>query len=279
MAPATTRAAGLSALDESALAALAEGIAARVLADGALARSSIAAPRPSQAALMERLAARGLETRAKFVRVPLTTQIDALLAQGPVPVKGIEKRLAGGATRAEARAALERLVKAGTAVVLRGPDNDGSAARPPGDLLDSVDRGRVAALAAALSALARAPGRSVLAPRGRWEDVRALLLDVVGSTGAPAPPPATSADERLLFALRTTADASSGISSVSDAVRALDVAVDASELGAALRRLASRGAVELRIASQPHLLSAEARALCPTDPAGRVLAYARVLEG
>lgn len=277
MAAARTRAARPSALDETALAALAEEITARVVASGAAARSSIAAPPASQAALMERLAARGLETRPKFVRVPLTTQLDFLLAQGPVPVKGLEKRLAGGATRAEARAALERLVKAGTAVVLRGSGRDGDAARPPADLLESVDRGRIAALAKALSALASAPGRSALAPRARWEDVRALLADVGG--GGPPPATAASVDDRLLVALRTAADPSSGISSVSDAVRAMDGVVDASELGVALKRLASRGVVELRIASQPHLLSAEARELCPTDPGGRVLAYARVVEG
>jgi hypothetical protein len=313
-------------LDGEALSRLVDALTAQIRQQGAVARSSIAAPKASIRALLDRLAARGLEARPRFVRVPLTSQLDALLARGPVAVKGIEKQLAGGATRAEARAALTRLVKEGRAFVRHGAGKDGVAARPSDDALEAPDRARVAALAKALAALAKAPGKSALAPRARWEDVRELIDDVLGDDvprddvlgddvprddvlgddvpgddvpgddvpgddgpgddgpgddrprDTAAAPVAAAPTSSLLDTLRRSAD-ESGVSAVADAARLLDPPLEAPQLATALRELAARGAVELRIASQPHLLTAEDRALCPTDPAGRVLAYARVLGG
>lgn len=282
-------------LDGEALARLVDELTARLRGDGAVARSAIAAPKVSLPAVLDRLVARGFEVRPKVVRVPLSTQLDALLARGPVPVQGLEKRLAGGATRAEARATLTRLIKEGRALVIRGGGKDGLATRAADDVLQATDRTRIAALARALAALAKAPGKTALVPHARWDDVRDLVSDVLGdllgvaehepptdaesSTDGPtstddAPPGRSS----LLDALRAAAD-DSGISAIADAARRLDPPPSAPDLATALRTLAARGAIELRIASQPHLLAAEDRALCPTDPAGRVLAYARVLGG
>jgi hypothetical protein len=269
------RRAPVAELDDAELEAIADEVELRVHEEGALPRSAIApsSSRATQAALAAKLARRGLEVKPKVVRVAVADQLEALLDAGPAPVAGLERRLRGGATRAETRAALGALVAKGAAVVLRGKDAQGTAARPPRDLIDAGGRSRLAAIAKALAALAKAPGKNALAPRARWDDVRALLAGLLDGAGA------TPIDERLLGALRSAADRESGISAIGDAVKHVEGGIARDAVADALRRLAARGAIELRIASQPHLVPDDVRPLCPTDPGGRLLAYARVLGG
>jgi len=287
MAARKTQAGATPPLNEIALGELAAEIARRVNASGSIPRSELSVPKSSLAALTRALEGRGLEVKPRVVRRPLDVQLLAVLAGGAIPIKGIERRVAGG-TRAEVRAALAKLVSAKRAAVLRGADKDGEAALAAGDLLTAADRTRIGAVAKALAALAKAPGKSPMAPRSRWADVTSLLDDVLGHGAGGAHPAnaARSASEEtrpdlsqtLLQALRAGTDASSGIASVPAAVRSLGRELASSEVVSVLRDLAGRGDIELRIASQPHLLPPDERAMCPTDPAGRVLAYARVIE-
>jgi hypothetical protein len=262
------------------LAALERDVLRRVDACGAVARSEVDVPKGVVALLAEKLTAAGLELKPKVVRVAPEAQLLRRLARGSFPVKGLEKEIAG-TTRAEARAALGKLVRAKRAVVLRG-DGEGDVAVSATDVLTTADRARVAAVAKALTALAKPPGKSPLAPQTRWTDVMELVDDVLGGPKPAAAPATTRSAGRskleadLLAALRETRD-ESGIAAIATAARVVMPPPAADAIGVALRGLAARGDIELRIASQPHLLAPDERAICPKDAAGRVLAYARVV--
>jgi hypothetical protein len=105
--------------------------------------------------LHERFRAKGFEVTAKTVRAPLERQLVELVAQGPTPFKGIEKRVQG-ATGAEVKVALAALVRDGAVV---------EALRPAGRYL-LAPQGRVATLSqdeqrVVLASLARATGTGV----------------------------------------------------------------------------------------------------------------------
>ncbi len=267
---------------------LAADVVRRVEERGAASRSELDVPKGVLALVSSRLSAAGLELKPKLVRVSLETQLLRRLSRGSFPLRGLEREIAG-ATRAEARAALGKLVTAKRAIVLRG-DGEGDVSAPAADVLTAADRARIAAVVKALAALAKPPGKAPLAARARWADVMELVDDVFGRDGVsgavPPPVPASQPvpaargvlEDALLARLQSTRDPS-GIASIATAARMVTPNPSAAALGIALRALAARGDIELRIASQPHLLAPGERELCPTDPAGRVLAYARLVAG
>ena len=231
-------------------------------------------------ALRERLEALGFEVTST-VRRPLAAQLLAALEGGSLPVKGLERRVAG-ATAKEVKATLDGLVGSGQLCEVVRPSG-------PCVMLASAARGRVlthdelAGLLRELTAAQRlvkralakkrgAPGRAVILP----DDLSLARLRGRGGEAAPRPTPEAPAVES-----RGPGDASRAIRArlgedprpqrVPEVLRALGLSPDAGKR--ALLEGAAAGLFGLEPESGMARLAAEDAAWCPEGPQGTRLSW------
>ena len=232
--------------------------------------------------LGERFIARGFEVTTKTVRAPLERQLVDLVAQGPTPFKGIEKRVQG-ATGAEVKVALAALVRDGAVVEALRPAGryllapQGRAAT----LTQDEQRVVLASLATATKLLRAAQGKKKERPVVFREDVFAALERWMGQQGSELPSvSASSAPPRLA----TSRDAPDILLRVAEQVRVAGRPVRVPELlralgmatsegGQVLLEGARRGLFALEPESGMARLSPEDAALCPAGPFGTQLSW------
>lgn len=232
-------------------------------------------------ALRERLEALGFEVTTT-VRRPLSAQLLGALEGGALPVKGLEKRVAG-ATAKEVKASLDGLVESGKLCEVVRPSG-------PGVMLASAARGKVlthdelAGLLRELTAAQRlvkralakkrgAPGRAVILP----DDLGLARLRERGGAsearGAPIEP--SSAEARspgdLSWAIRARLGEGARPHRVPEVLRALGVSPEAGKR--ALLEGASAGLFGLEPESGMARLAADDAAWCPEGPQGTRLSW------
>ena len=267
------------------LAARAAAAEKAVRDGGAVTRAKLglAKLRPEERATLEReLARRGLELTPKLARVPLSEQLEALLAEGSrVALKELPRRLRG-ATAKEAVAAADRLARSGKAVVVvRTVVETLVAPREAvvgAEELAKAQRAADTLTAALRKVKAKGRKRTLLV-----EDLAALLAPlqaaVAGSAARGVAPTAPSLDPELERALDELADPALGLVFVPALVRSLAATMTAAEVHAGLRRGVERGALELRPESGVARLSPDDAALCVPGALGALLSYARRVRG
>lgn len=249
-------------------------IAAELVADverhGAIAKTEVAkrSARSQVLEVFDALTGAGLEVSGRFVRRPLEAQLEEAVARrGPLPLRGLEK-LVAGATGRECTAAATSLVERGRLrLVVRGKDL--LLARADAPVLDARARERLAAAAADLTALLRLASKkkaSVLR-----SDIDALLAPVL-------PRPAEKSAPHDVSALVDAHREPSGLTSVPKLVRLLGGASAREAVHAELLRGARAGLFELRPESGMGRLSAEDMALCIPGPQGSRLSWVRRIE-
>lgn len=232
-------------------------------------------------ALRERLEALGLEVTST-VRRPLSTQLLGALEGGPLPVKGLERRVAG-ATAKEVKASLEALVGSGQLCEVVRPSG-------PCVMLASAARGRVlshdelggllreltAAQRLVKRALAKkrgAPGRAVILP----DDLGlARLRGRGGEAAAPRPMTEAPAVEsrgpgEVSRAIRARLGEDARPQRVPEVLRALGLSPEAGKR--ALLEGAAAGLFGLEPESGMARLAAEDAAWCPEGPQGTRLSW------
>jgi len=229
--------------------------------------------------LESRLVAAGLERAGKAIRVPLAEQIGALLEGGArVALKDLPRRIKGAA-RKEIDAAVDAVVRAGTARVVVRTQIEvlvGAADRAlsPAEIAELVKAH--AALGKVLKKVtARGRPRSLLR-----DDLTALLGPVAVGAGdaRPAHHPATGAlDAGALVAeaLARLEDPVLKLARVPDLARALAGRLALAELHRALFAAEDAGVIELRPEAGGEFIADEDARLCPSGPRGTVLSHVR----
>lgn len=232
--------------------------------------------RTGQAAFVEALARVGLERTGTRIRVPVDDQLVARLAEGPVPIAGLQKRLAG-ASLPELKRSVLRLSAAGAAVILVREGKEwlslpSDKALPP----ETIEALKVCAKRLA-TMLGWVKPKKISPPRTLDRDDVAALLLLLPLAPAEQPPDAIAPTRRVLEAIRNTTDAHTGLARVPEAVRSVLGVMSASDACSSLLRLHSDGLIELRPESGIGLLSEQDASLCPRGPRGIVLSFARLL--
>ncbi|NOU27076.1 MAG: hypothetical protein HOO96_04135 [Polyangiaceae bacterium] len=249
-----------------------EGLVARVVASlevhAALPAAELRAIRKHLPALRPQLEERGFEVGTQ-VRRPLRAQLESLIADGFVPLKGIEKRVAG-ATAREVKAALQSLVDEGRlreVVRVVGPGFMSTAKAAAfieqADLAELLRRlGNAQRLVKRAIAKKGAKSRPALIREELAEPLRTFLD---GHTDAPVR--ATG----LTQAIHAQVAASARPLRVPDVLRALGVGPDAGKR--ALLEGASAGMYGLEPESGMARLGSEDAAWCPEGPQGTRLSW------
>lgn len=230
-------------------------------------------------ALRERLEALGFEVTST-VRRPLSAQLLGALEGGPLPVKGLERRVAG-ATAKEVKATLEALVGSGQACEVVRPSG-------PCVMLASAARGRVlshdelAGLLRELTAAQRlvkralakkrgAPGRAVILP----DDLGLARLRGRGGEAAAPRSEAPAVESRgpgdASRAIRARLGEDARPQRVPEVLRALGLSPEAGKR--ALLEGAAAGLFGLEPESGMARLAAEDAAWCPEGPQGTRLSW------
>lgn len=250
-----------------------EGLVARVVASlevhAALPAADLRAIRKHLPLLRPQLEALGFEVGTQ-VRRPLRAQLESLTAGGFVPLKGIEKRVAG-ATGREVKATLQALVDEGRlreVVRVVGPGfmstANASAFIEQADLAELLRRlGNAQRLVKRAIAKKGAKSRPALVREELAEPLRAFL-DGHGDT-----PVRAGAD--LTRAIHAQVAASARPLRVPDVLRALGVGPDAGKR--ALLEGASAGMYGLEPESGMARLGSEEAAWCPEGPQGTRLSW------
>jgi hypothetical protein len=262
------------------LDALAARAAALVEAHGALPRGEVKAFRKHLVALTPALETRGYEVGAT-VRRPLAAQLAALVAEGPIPVKGLDKRLAG-ATAREVKELTARLVASGAVTLVHRPTGPALASSSTpcveGRELDALLR-RLDAAQKLLRKARRAPRAAML--RADVVEALAALSVSQGHGEAAVPerrgPPAAKAPNAAATSLALEIARRVGETSlplrVPDLLRALGVPLDVGR--SALLDGAAQGLFQLEPESGMGRLSREEADLCPPGPFGTRLSWVR----
>ena len=223
--------------------------------------------------LERQLVAAGLERTASVVRVPLAEQLLALVrGGGRVPLKEVAKRVKGG-TKKELGAAIDQLIRAGSArVVVR------TAVEV---LVGGADRALAPAEVTELARAHAALGKVLkkVTAKGRARTVlRDDLNPLLAAFDPVREPPETTAGATGIIAEALRRLAVLDLVRVPDLVRALDGKVALADVHRALLAADDAGAVELRPEAGNEFLSEEDARLCPPGPRGTVLSYARVVR-
>lgn len=250
-----------------------EGLVARVVASlevhAALPAAELRAIRKHLPALRPQLEERGFEVGTQ-VRRPLRAQLESLIADGFVPLKGIEKRVAG-ATAREVKAALQALVEEGRlreVVRVVGPGfmstAKASAFIEQADLAELLRRlGNAQRLVKRAIAKKGAKSRPALVREELAEPLRTFL----DGNGDEQVAPTTD----LTQAIFAQVAASARPLRVPDVLRALGVGPDAGKR--ALLEGASAGMYGLEPESGMARLGSEEAAWCPEGPQGTRLSW------
>lgn len=239
----------------------------------------------AQKELARRLTDAGLEHAAKVVRVPLADQLGKLVAGGArVAMKDVAKRVKGGAKK-EIDAAVDRLVKAGSARVVVRTQVEvlvGATDR-------ALDAAEVAELVKAHAALGKVLKKVTAKGRARSmlrEDLAEIAAPVLRAAAPAAPAPTAPAarphaaeeadvDAIVAEALARREDAVLKLVRVPDVVRDLDGRVPVADVHRALLAAVEAGAIELRPEAGGEFLTEQDASLCPPGPRGTVFSYAR----
>jgi len=228
--------------------------------------------------LVEALLARGFERSGATLRVAVADQLAPLVGPEPLPVNGINRRLAACSNRDIQTALAAGVADGRWGLVVRGKLE--AVVILSDSVLSEEERVELGALASELSALARS-GKAKRAgrPRSLWRADVAAVLEPSARRLLPLPPRAAAADvtEHVLASVVERADSRTGLASVPHVLRALSARVPLGVARDALLSLARAGRIELRPESGVELLAPELRALCLPGPRGSLLSYARVL--
>jgi hypothetical protein len=242
-------------------------------------RLTAVAPPSARGEVMAVLKAEGYEVTATTVRVPIEAQLEGALGDGSfLSVKSLAGRLRG-ATAAEAKLAVGRLVDAGRARrVMRTTEETivpvSANVLSASELVDAAKR--LLALAKLVQTVARKKATTTLLR----DDVAQALDRVLGATGVPS---VTSKDlgpeiARVLQAIDEAREADADLTFVPKVVDLLSSKLDVAAVRAALLVAASRGLVELRPEGGIGRLSPAELAACPEGPHGTRLSWARRIE-
>lgn len=230
--------------------------------------------------VVHRLQQEGFELAGKRVRVPLESQLSALVEAGAhTPLTQLAKRL-GGTTSAEAKKSAIQLCKAGGAqLILRGkvlslvPASE-STLEPQAlkrlvlELTDSLKWLKKAATTK--------PSSSVL--RSDWAEVLELWTSLLSSVSASAAPPRPQGDwASLRGVLMALADEDTGLTSVPVLAQRLSKEFPQLDLKLLLLSAHRKSRVELRPEGGIGRLSADEVALCPRGAGGLPLSWVRLL--
>jgi hypothetical protein len=246
--------------------------------DKAVSRSALG-PAAVRGSVLEALKARGFEITAKYVRVPLAKQLEAVLEDGTyIPMKGLGAYVRG-ATGVEARKAALSLTDAGRAHLVMRTDAETLVPGTADVVAEkelAVAASRVAHLAKVLQKAARkAKGMSVLRA-----DVAGALDSVLTQRPRAGSGRMESIAEltRVLRAVDSVRDVAVGLSFVPKVMELLAPALAPEAAKKALLEAASRGLLELRPEGGLDRLSDDERAACPKGPQGTLLSWARRIE-
>jgi hypothetical protein len=240
--------------------------------------------RNAEARLHESLAQRGFERAGRFVRVPLETQILALLDRRPViPLQALRKEIAGVVSQQELRRVIAEIIDSGHAklVVRNGKDH---LAAGSATVLSQAEIETLSSIGAKLSQYARAAkSKRALRPRSILrEDLAEILSEwpfALRALEQRTPPGrAMSHDDahlELIVDAAARLESSDSLVFVPQLVRALQKRLGTESILRALLTAAMGEKLELRPESGVGTLSPEDAALCPRGPNGIVLSYAR----
>ena len=221
--------------------------------------------------LHEQLARRGLERTGRAVRVPVREQVLAAAATGPVATAAVRKRVRGLAGAGELALAVGDLARSGrAAVVMR--DGVEHLAAPSPQVLAPAELAVVRDLARALGKLVTSlRPRAGRPPRSLWRpDVDQLLEQARAELGGGA---ASDPVALVVDAVRRYASPTTGLAPVPAIARALGSRLP--DVREALLAASAAGLVELRPESGVGLLAPADAELCPRDPDGWPLSWAR----
>lgn len=272
----TRRAAPLSDTFDEFLAAAA---AKRVRDAGAIPLGKLlpkGLSRTGQAAFAEALARTGLERTGTRIREPVQEQLVAKLnVEDALPLAALHKRLKG-ASSVEVTRAIVRLTAAGVAVVVVRNGKEQLTARCEAGL-SQEELAVLRACGKALDAMLRwtKPKKGAAARTLHRGDLASFISKLPGQRPTKSDP--AEIDARVLGAVRSVADARTGLASVPDAVKTLLESVTTADVCDALLRLHATGRLELRPESGVGLLTEPEAALCPRGARGTVLSCARLL--
>jgi hypothetical protein len=245
----------------------------------------------ASAELLRQLLTRGLERGPQFMRVPLSTQIEALVQGGArVPLKDVSKRVKGG-TKAEINAVLAKLVREGRARVVVRTQLE-VLAEPTERALDTNEIASLSKLSAQLvktlkKVQAKGLSRSIL-----HEDLIALFAPLQTSLrGSSTSKDATSENatsenatskdtphDLVEQALRRLEDPKLKLVRIPDLVRSLAGRLSLDAVHRALAEGAKSGTLELRPEAGTEFLKPEDVSLCPPGPRGTVFSFARLVS-
>jgi hypothetical protein len=237
--------------------------------------------RQDEILLIEKLVARGLERTARGVRAPLAEQVlKALEATQSASLAALAKRVSG-ATLAEIKREAFRLVESGKLSLVAGPRGDEFVAAGA-NVLDSHELGALRDASKTLAKLVTGlRARKGTPPKTLARAELSALLEPLLTIAAATTAGATLTPSRLLETLDNLAPARGRSVFIPDVIRTLGA--DGEPLRAqaheALFELARAGRVELRPESGVNSLPDTDRALCPSDAAGTIISYARVIDG
>jgi hypothetical protein len=257
-------------------AALLAAALARLAEDKAITLSSVG-PSSVRDELAETLRRLGFEVGPKFVRVPITEQLELALRDGGyIALKTLGAHVQG-ATATEARKAALLLAERGAAHLALRTHSE-TLVPTTADVVAGGDLAAAAAQAGQLAKYlqkARKKGMSVLR-----SDAREFLERTLGDHHPSSALKAGRGSElpRVLRAVDSAKDASLGLSFVPTIVALLAPDLDRDAAKVALLEAASRGLLELRPEGGLGRLSETERLSCPEGPQGTRLSWARRTE-
>lgn len=243
-----------------------EGLLARidasVQAHGAVPRGEMSSLKRHLPALAPRLIARGYEV-GSTVRRPLEAQLVALAAGGFLPMKALERRVAGASLR-EVKEATGRLVERGElTLVVR--ESGAGLARPGSGPMDPRE------LEELLRCLTKVQRLVRRATAKKASALTVLREDVAGPLSRWMASPVKAPSETLTREIRRRVVDSSLPLRVPELLRALGATAE--EGKRALLDGAARGLFELEPESGMGRLSREDAELCPAGPMGTQLSW------
>jgi hypothetical protein len=231
--------------------------------------------------LVEKLVARGLERTPRGVRAPLADQVlKALDETRGASLPALAKRVSG-ATQAEIKREAIRLVDSGALSLVAGARGD-QFMHAGAHVLASHELEALRDASKSLAKLVtRLRARKGMPQKTLERAELSALLEGLLAIGVTSKAGARLTPSRLLAALDDLAAARGRSVFIPDVIRTLGA--DGEPLRAqaheALFELARAGRVELRPESGVNSLPDQDRALCPSDAAGTLISYARVIDG
>ena len=224
--------------------------------------------------LVKRLVARGFERTPKMLRVPLSAQIETLVAAGArVPRKDLAKRVKG-ASKTEIDANLAKLlrerrvhlvVRTQTEVLVSGGER----------VIGLTEMNQLAKAITTLAKTVKKVQAKGLPRTILREDLDAVLGSSVQMPKFATPNSNDGAERLVVETLRQMEDPSLKLVRIPDLVRALASRFSTEAVHLALTKVAETGSIELRPDAGTEFLKSEDIPLCLPGPRGTVFSYAR----